>query len=196
MSPRHRETKMVFPYADKNPAVMKHWLRRRILEPLLALLRQGVSPQRLALSVALGIVIGNIPIFGISTLLCATIALVFRLNLAAIQLAQTAMAPTQLLLIIPFVRLGDWILRAPSGPVSIKAVLTLVDQGLVHTVVVLWGAMLHAGFAWLLVAPCAAFLIYKLLTPMFARAAAKMSARRAAASALALNRDVTIDAGS
>ena len=184
MRPRHCESEDGFPYVDKMSTVVKHWLRRRILEPLRALLKQGVSPQQLALSVALGVVIGNIPIFGISTLLCAAIALVFRLNVAAIQIAQAAMAPTQLLLLIPFVRLGDWILRVPSQPVSIKAVLALVNQGAVHAVVVLWTAILHAGFAWLLVAPCVAFLIYKLLTPAFAQAAAKMGAGRAAASAL------------
>ena len=59
-------------------------LGRKILDPLLALLKQGMSPNRLALCVALGIVIGNIPILGVSTLICAAIALVFRLNLPAI----------------------------------------------------------------------------------------------------------------
>jgi uncharacterized protein (DUF2062 family) len=89
-----------------------NWLHRNILDPLLALLRQGISPDRLALSVAIGVVVGNIPILGVSTILCAVIALAFRLDLAAIQGVQAAMAPTQLLLIIPFVRLGEWILVA------------------------------------------------------------------------------------
>ena len=84
--------------------LVTNWLHRKILEPLLALLRQGISPDRLALCVAIGVVVGNIPILGISTILCAVIALAFRLNLAAIQIVQAAMAPTQLVLIIPFVR--------------------------------------------------------------------------------------------
>ena len=99
---------------------VKNWLYRRIIEPLLALLRQGISPDRLALCVAIGVVVGNIPILGISTILCAVIALVFRLNLPAIQIVQALMVPTQLLLIIPFVRLGEWILRVPPQPVSIE----------------------------------------------------------------------------
>jgi uncharacterized protein (DUF2062 family) len=64
---------------------MRNWLSRRLVEPLLTLLRQGVSPQRLALCVAIAIVVGNIPILGVSTILCGLIALVFRLNLPAIQ---------------------------------------------------------------------------------------------------------------
>jgi uncharacterized protein (DUF2062 family) len=153
---------------------VRNWLRRRILEPLLALLRQGISPNRLALCVAIGVVVGNVPILGVSTLLCTAIALAFRLNLPAIQLVQAAMAPTQILLIIPFVRLGEWILRVPPQPLSIKEGFALLAQGAGHAIVVLWDAILHAGLAWIMVAPLAVFLLYKLLTPVFSRAALKI----------------------
>jgi uncharacterized protein (DUF2062 family) len=152
---------------------VKNWLRRKILDPLLALLRQGMSPNRLALCVALGIVIGNIPILGVSTLICAAIALVFRLNLPAIQIVQAAMAPTQILLIIPFVRLGEWILRVPPQPVSVQEGLALMAQGVGHAVVTLWNAIVHAGLAWALVAPLAVVFFYKVLTPVFEHAATR-----------------------
>jgi uncharacterized protein (DUF2062 family) len=153
---------------------VRKWLSRKILEPLLALLKQGMSPNRLALCVALGIVIGNIPILGVSTLICAAIALVFRLNLPAIQIVQAAMAPTQILLIIPFVRLGEWILRVPPQPVSVEEGLALMAQGVGHAIVALWNSMLHAGLAWMLVAPLAVFVFYKVLTPVFEHAAARI----------------------
>jgi uncharacterized protein (DUF2062 family) len=148
---------------------------RRLQRPLLALLTQGISPDRLALCVAIGVVVGNIPILGVSTIICTVIALAFRLNLPAIQLVQAAMAPTQILLIIPFVRLGEWIARAPVQPVSIKAALALMSQGLWHTVLVLWEAILHAGLAWALVAPVCIHLLHRLLTPLFERAASQIS---------------------
>jgi uncharacterized protein (DUF2062 family) len=154
---------------------VKKWLQRWLFEPLLAFLTQGVSPQRLALCVAIGVVIGNIPILGVSTILCTLIALIFRLNLPAIQLVQAAMAPTQLLLIIPFVRLGEWLVRAPPQPVSIKATFALLAQGVWHTVEVLWDAILHASLAWALMAPLCIYLLYRLLTPLFERAAAEIS---------------------
>src|ERR1700730_18846311 len=116
-----------------------------LLEPLLALLRQGISPQRLALCVAIAVVVGNIPILGVSTVLCAFIALIFRLNLPAIQLVQAAMAPTPILLIIPFVRLGEWIVRAPPPGVSIERGLALMSHGVWQAVVVLRDAIFHAG---------------------------------------------------
>jgi uncharacterized protein (DUF2062 family) len=154
--------------------VLKNWLNRRLLEPLLALLRQGISPRRLALCIAIAIVVGNIPILGVSTILCACIALIFRLNLPAIQLVQAAMAPTQILLIIPFVRLGEWIVGAPPQVVSIKAGLALMSQGVWQAVVVLRDAIFHAGLAWALIAPFCVYLLHRLLTPAFERMAAQL----------------------
>ena len=153
---------------------MKNWLNRRLLEPLLTLLRQGVSPRRLALCVAIAIVVGNIPILGVSTIVCTLIALVFRLNLPAIQLVQAAMAPTQILLIIPFVRLGEWLVRAPPQAVSIRAGLALMSQGVWYAAVVLRNAIFHAGLAWGLIAPFGIYLLHRLLTPVFERMAAQI----------------------
>jgi uncharacterized protein (DUF2062 family) len=160
---------------------MKNWLHRKFIEPLLALLRQGMSPDRLALCVAVAIVVGNIPILGVSTLLCTLIALVFRLNLPTMQLMQAAMGPTQVLLIIPFVRLGEWIMRAPPQPVSINAGFALISHGVWHAVVVLKDAIIHAGVAWLLVAPFAVYLLYLLLKPLFEKTAAQITQRSVSA---------------
>lgn len=131
-----------------------------------------MSPDRLALCVAIGIVIGNIPILGVSTILCTAVALAFRLNLPAMQIVQAAMAPTQLLLIIPFVRLGEWVLRAPHQAVSVEAGRALMHEGVGRAVAALWDAIIHAGFAWLLLAPLVTLVVYKLLAIAFERAAA------------------------
>jgi uncharacterized protein (DUF2062 family) len=159
---------------------LKNWLKHRLLDPLLALLRQGMSPRRLALCAAIAIVVGNIPILGISTILCTLIALAFRLNLPAIQLVQAAMAPTQLLLIIPFVRLGEWITHAPRQVISIKEGLALISQGVWQAVVVLRHAIFHAGLAWIIVAPFCTYAFYRLLTPVFEHLAAQVQRRPAA----------------
>jgi uncharacterized protein (DUF2062 family) len=160
---------------------MMRFLKRRLVDPLLALLRQGVAPDRLALCVAIGVTVGCIPILGVSTILCTVIALSFRLNLAAMQLVQALMAPIQLLLIVPFVRLGEWLLRAAPQPVSIHAGMELLKQGVWHTVLVLKDAIIHAGIAWILVAPLAIFLLYRILKPIFQRTAAALPRAPAAA---------------
>jgi hypothetical protein len=138
------------------------------------LLRAGLAPRRLALCIAIAVVVGNIPILGVSTGLCTCIALMFRLNLPTMQLVQAAMAPTQLLLIIPFVRLGEWIVRAPPQFVSLQSGFALLSHGIWQAVVALRDAIFHAGLAWALVAPFCVYLLQRALTPVFERMAAQI----------------------
>ena len=79
-------------------------------------LRQGISPQRLALTLALGFAIGCIPVIGIPTALCLVVALGLRLNMPAIQAANYAAMPFQIALIFPFVRLGGWLFSSSVHP--------------------------------------------------------------------------------
>ncbi len=88
--------------------MINRWLRTRKRQ-VAGWLRTGISPRRLALTLALGFAIGCLPVVGIPTALCAMLALSLRLNLPAIQAANYAAMPLQLLLILPFVRLGGWI---------------------------------------------------------------------------------------
>src|ERR1700679_2208582 len=81
-------------------------------------LRLGISPRRLALTLALGFAVGCIPVIGIPTVLCAGLALALRLNLPAIQTANYIAMPLQLILIVPFVRLGRWIIPPHGNPAA------------------------------------------------------------------------------
>jgi len=161
---------------------MKEFFKRKLIDPLIALLKQGVSPDSLALCVAVGIAIGLVPVLGVSTLLAAAVALLFKLNLPAIQIAQVSMSAFQLLLIVPFVRLGEWMTHAAAQPVSISAGLALMKQGVWHTVVVLKDAIIHASIAWIAVAPIGIFVLYRILRPVFERAAMSLPGAKAAAA--------------
>ena len=57
----------------------------------------------------------------------------------------------------------------------------MIRQGVGRAVVVLWDAIVHAGFAWIVVAPFATYAIYRLLIPIFRRTAAHLGAYRSAA---------------
>ena len=65
-----------------------NWIYRRVALPILALLRLGASPERLAWSLAIGLVVGINPILGSTTFLCLLLAFLLRLNIAASQLTQ------------------------------------------------------------------------------------------------------------
>ena len=87
--------------------------RRRVGDPLVSLLAQGLTPERLALSLALGLVLGLFPIVGATTLLCLAAGFAFRLNHVALQLANHLAYPLQVPLLLAFVRLGEGLVGAP-----------------------------------------------------------------------------------
>ena len=84
---------------------------------------QGISPRRLALTLALGFAIGCIPVIGVPTALCLVVALSLRLNVPAIQAANYAAMPLQVALIFPFLRLGSWMFASNHSPVLNPALL-------------------------------------------------------------------------
>jgi hypothetical protein len=129
-------------------------------------LRQGVSPRRLAITLALGFAVGCIPILGLPTVLCAALAFGLKLNLPAIQAANYAAMPFQLALILPFMRLGERIFRSATGPALAAPALHLSASGAVLHLGALAG---HALVAWLLLAVPAVLLLSATLTTMLRR---------------------------
>lgn len=157
---------------------MANFVRRKLVDPVIELLRQGVTPEKLALSLAFGLGIGIFPVLGVSTVLCTVIAIVFRLNLPAIQLVNYLASPLQLALIIPFVRVGEHLLGLKEQPLSIKEGFRIMAEGVIHAIVTLWDAIVHAALGWIVIGPVLIYALYRLLRPILARAAA---ARRVAA---------------
>jgi uncharacterized protein (DUF2062 family) len=130
-------------------------------------LRQGVSPRRLALTLALGFAIGCIPVVGLPTVLCVALAFGLRLNLPAIQAANYAAMPFQLALIVPFVRLGARLFSASGQAAAAPAALSqLSSMHLFLSVGTLAG---HALVAWFLIAGPAVVLMTVTLTAMLQR---------------------------
>jgi uncharacterized protein (DUF2062 family) len=140
-------------------------LRRRLVDPLARLLRAGATPRELAWSLALGLAVGIVPVLGVSTLLCAAVALALRLNLPAIQLVNYLLTPLQLMLIIPFLRLGELLTGAPPFPVTLASGLALLSAGVPDAVRVLAVAIVHATVGWLAVAPLVAYASFRALAP-------------------------------
>ena len=102
-------------------------------------LREGVSVETLALSVALGFVLGICPLFGVPTVLCGIAAVVLRLNFPALQLVNYLVYPLQLLLLWPFARLGKLLFGAAPG---------------------FWVLALHTAAAWMCFALPAGLIAY------------------------------------
>jgi uncharacterized protein (DUF2062 family) len=146
-------------------------IRRRLVDPVLELLRQGVTPQKIALSLAFGLGLGIFPVLGLSTVLCTVAAIVLRLNLPAIQLVNYLASPLQLALIVPFVRVGEHLLGLQAQPLSVGEGFRIMAAGILHAIVVLWGAIVHAALGWIVVGPALIFALYRVFRPILVRAA-------------------------
>lgn len=74
--------------------------RRRVRDPIMALLKQGATPDKIALTVAFGIAFGLFPFLGFTSLLCFAVALVFKLNHPLIQIINQLLWPVHLTAIV------------------------------------------------------------------------------------------------
>lgn len=147
------------------------FFRRRLVRPVIELLRQGVTPEKIALSIAFGVALGVIPVLGSTTALCAIAALAFRLNLPAIQVVNYFVYPLQIALLIPFFRLGEKLFGAQHLPLSVPQIYAMIHPSMTGAIRTLWTTTWHAIVVWSLLAPVAGLVLYLTLAPLLRRVA-------------------------
>ncbi|SMB99314.1 conserved hypothetical protein [Hymenobacter roseosalivarius DSM 11622] len=126
-------------------------MRRRVLNPLLGVLRQGLSPTQLALTVALGVAFGLIPVLGVTTLFSTFAAVRLRLNVAALLLISHLMSPLQLLLLIPLLQLGARVVGdGTDTELTLTQLQYLLSTDWMEAAQLLWRATLGGFLLWLL----------------------------------------------
>jgi uncharacterized protein (DUF2062 family) len=143
---------------------------RKLIRPIVDLLKQGVTPEKMALSLALGVALGVFPALGWTTVLCAAAALIFRLNLVAIQIVNYFMYPLQIALIIPFFRMGETLFGVQHVPMSVTQLRVVIHGNFWRAVHALWSTTWHAIVVWSLLAPAFIALIYFILKAILRRA--------------------------
>jgi uncharacterized protein (DUF2062 family) len=149
--------------------VKEGFFYRKLVRPVLDLLKQGVTPEKIALSLALGAALGVFPALGWTTGLCAIAALALRLNLPAIQIVNYFMYPAQIALLIPFFRLGEKLFRAPHFPISVPQMYAMIRVSMWDAIKALWTTTWHAIIVWMLIAPVFVAVAYGILAPLLRR---------------------------
>ena len=153
---------------------MIEFLRRRLVRPVLEQLTQGLSPESIALTFAVGLAIAVIPVVGTTTVLCTTAAIALRLNQPLIQAINYLSFPLQLAFIVPYLRLGRLLFGGPGLRMSGEELATFVTTRPVEAAEALWRVTLQALGAWLLTAPLIAAGVYFTLRPLLRAAAKKL----------------------
>jgi uncharacterized protein (DUF2062 family) len=136
------------------PQSIREFFRCKVLRPLLRQLRGGVTPRRLAWSLALGVIIGINPTVGLTSIVVVMLAWIFGLNQIASQIGAHVVTPLQLLLIIPFIQLGVYLFHTHRLPMSRRQIEHLSHHPvrLFHAI---WQWEWHALVIWGVVAAIA-----------------------------------------
>lgn len=155
------------------------WWHRWFVAPLKSQLTQGISVDRLAWSISLGVVLGVFPILGSTTAVCLLAAWGLRLNHVAMQLSKEAVYPLHLLMIPVFIHLGERMAGVPLTSFSISELIGKFKADPLLFVRNFAMAAWYAISAWLLFVPVAALLIKWATVPILRRLAESLKKRKA-----------------
>ena len=78
---------------------------------LLRALRQGWTPESVCRASAWGVTVGVFPIYGVTTAMLGVIGWLGKMNHAVLQAFNYLVAPVKLAMIIPSIRLGEFLFR-------------------------------------------------------------------------------------
>ena len=150
---------------------LKRFWRERVLTLIVGQLKQGITPQKVAFTVAIGFNLGIFPIIGASTVLCLAAGFWFKLNQPLMLLINSVTIPLQPPMVLVFVRLGETMLHAPHVTFSIPELFRKFSASPAKFMHEFGLTGLHGIFAWALIAPLVVLIMYYALKPPLNRLA-------------------------
>ena len=129
-------------------------------EKTTALFKQGLTPKELSQSIIVSGLISTIPILGVSTFMITTVSLNRKLNLPVMISLSYLMWPVQILLIIPFIRVGEFIFSVPRHHHTVEEIINSFQSSFFQTLSQLSFELLCGLGGWLLTAVPIAVGIY------------------------------------
>jgi uncharacterized protein (DUF2062 family) len=145
--------------------IIAHY-RRRFIEAL----SSDLSPSKVALTFALAIPVGIVPFFCCFNIcLSFLLAWRFKLNHVLMQVINNVLYPVQLLLFLPFMRLGVRLFSDDRVPFSPKLILASFSESKLGTIQLLGMWNLYAVLAWLLISVPVAGIVFYLSLILYKR---------------------------
>lgn len=128
-----------------------------MVDPLLTQLTQGISPEKIALTIAVGTALALFPMLGVTTLLCFLAGIVLRLNQPIIQAINYLCFPAHLTTIYYCWLWGDRLFGTPHAKMRVRETAEAMWHLMWNDPAQLgrnFGATLfHASVVWALIAP-------------------------------------------
>jgi uncharacterized protein (DUF2062 family) len=147
------------------------WWQRWFVTPIVKQLTGGISPEKIAWTISLGVVLGVFPIMGSTSVLCLLVGYLFQLNQPILHLFKTAVYPLHLALILVFIRLGERLYGVPLISFSIPELVAKFKDDPLQFARDFGLAAWHGVSAWLLIAPIATLLIKVAILPVLSKLA-------------------------
>lgn len=160
--------------APDGAASRRSW-RQRLTAPLAAQLTQGVSPDDLARTVAVGAGCSMFPLLGTTSLLNFVVGVALRMNQPVLQTLNQLLGPLHLVMILVYLRLGEWLVGAAGearfGLADIARAFDDLPFGeFLHR---FGRAGLHAILAWAVTTPLLIIVVHRLARPALRRLAGR-----------------------
>jgi hypothetical protein len=119
---------------------------------IIALFKQGLTPIELTQSIIVSGLISTIPILGVSTFLLTALSLKRKLNLPIMIAQSYIMWPIQVVMIIPFINIGEFIFSIPKTNHSAQEIIASFQNSFFATLSHLSFELLCGFGGWLLTA--------------------------------------------
>ncbi len=119
---------------------------------VIGLFKQGLTPIELTQSIIVSGLISTIPILGVSTFLLTALSFKRKLNLPIMIAQSYIMWPVQVIMIIPFINIGEFILSIPKTNHSAQEIIASFQNSFFATLSHLSFELLCGFGGWLLTA--------------------------------------------
>ena len=117
-----------------------------------ALFKQGLTPIELTQSIIISSLISIIPILGLTTLLLTALSIKRNLTLPIMIAQSFIMWPVQIVMIVPFINIGEFIFSIPKTNHSAQEIITSFQNSFFATLSHLSFELLCGFGGWLLTA--------------------------------------------
>ena len=142
-------------------------IKNKVLIPFRLVPAEGLTPEKIAFSITIGVISGIFPVFGATTILSLLLTLLFRQNLFVVQSVQWIMALFQVLLIVPFMQFGAFLLNQQSLHISIEHIKLAFQPSMVAGLKALGVLHLYGILSWSIVVLPLGIVSYLLFLTIF-----------------------------
>lgn len=153
--------------------------KEKFLKTVKNLLTEGVTPEKLGITVMLGFIVGIIPVLGINTFILAAIALRWRLNMVIIQIINYAVYPLQIMFLVPFYKAGQWVFRTEATVnITISDYIELFSTNFFKAASEFSFMILRGMSVWFLISIPVGIIIYSIFVSFFKNLLIQVASKR------------------